>query len=59
MLLHGDGDPNVPFRQVSIMSEAVRSAGLELEVVEIESDSHIPPLDHDEIIDWLKGQLVD
>ena len=57
MLLHGNGDPNVPFRQIAVMSEAVKSAGLELEVVEIDSDSHVPPIDHDHIARWLIGQL--
>jgi acetyl esterase/lipase len=57
MLLHGTDDPNVPFRQIPIMSEAVRKAGLELEVVEIDSDSHDPPVDHDQIAGWLIGQM--
>jgi len=57
MLLHGVGDPNVPFDQIPIMSEAVRAAGLDLEVVEIASDSHMPPLDHGRIAKWLISQL--
>ena len=57
MLIHGDGDPNVPFRQLPMMSETVSAAGLELEVVEISSDSHSPPLDHDRIAAWLIEQL--
>ena len=57
MLIHGDGDPYVTPKQLPIMAEAVRSAGLELEVIEIVSDSHRPPLDHDRIISWLKNQL--
>ena len=57
MLIHGDNDPNVTSKQLPIMAEAVRSAGLELEIIEIESDSHIPPLEHGRIIRWLKTQL--
>jgi acetyl esterase/lipase len=57
MLLHGTGDPNVPIRQISIMSEAVQSAGLDLKTVEIDSDSHDPPVDHNQIAKWLTDQL--
>ncbi|MFT5501027.1 MAG: acetyl esterase/lipase [Woeseiaceae bacterium] len=57
MLIHGDGDPNVTPKQLPIMAEVVRAAGLELEVVEIASDSHAPPLDHGRIATWLTDQL--
>jgi len=57
MLIHGTGDANVTFKQLPIMADAVRGAGLPLKVVEIESDSHAPPLNHSEIADWIKGQL--
>ncbi len=57
MLIHGDGDPSVTPKQLPIMAEAVRSAGLELEFVEIESNSHIPPLNHQQISNWLLEQL--
>lgn len=57
MLIHGEGDPVVPFRQIAIMSGVLGNAGLEPEVIEVDSDSHFPPLDHDRIAQWLISKL--
>jgi acetyl esterase/lipase len=58
LMLHGEGDSYVMYEQLSIMGSALAQAGVSADAVSIDSDSHVPPLDHAAIIAWLEGQLL-
>jgi acetyl esterase/lipase len=58
LLIHGDADPNVMYRQLAIMEGALTAAGVSVETRTIASDSHTPPLNHQSIVAWLQDQLL-
>jgi len=58
LLLHAEGDPNVSPEHMSIMEQSARQAGVDVEAILIESDSHSPPLDLRAIVSWLEHQLL-
>lgn len=58
MLIHATEDIYITPKQLPIMTEAVQAAGLPLETVSIDVNSHMPPLDHASIVRWLKSQLL-
>ena len=59
LLIHGDADAIVPFGQLTIMSEALEAAGVEVGTVPVAGGSHGPELDIDMIVSWLSAHLTE
>lgn len=58
MLIHATEDRNVSPEHMAVMGAAARAAGLSVETVSIEVNSHSPELDHAAIVSWLEAQLL-
>lgn len=48
LLVHGDADPIVPFRNSELMTEALEAAGVTVRQVNIRGGGHFPPFPTDE-----------
>ena len=58
MLIHAVEDANVSAEHLTIMDEAVRAAGLPVETMLVDENTHFPELNHSAIVRWLEAQLL-
>lgn len=61
LLIHGDADPLVPLQQSEVMVEALKKAGISVELIVKKGGGHPWPTIHEEVIvaaDWFEKQLV-
>jgi len=58
LLIHGTEDIVVPPKQLGIMDEALRNAGVAVEAISVEGGSHSPELDHNVIVESFETYLL-